>query len=163
MKGLRMVPNWDLMYNYYLTLPMHPDGDFFSCGIRLSMALHRAHAFNKVGYKKSGKKVSRHGWAMVAEQMYQWLRLHELGAAKQIAVGGSDWSNLPAGNGIIYLRDCFLRSTDRSAAMKTGDHIDLYVGGQGLLSAIRWPTEFPDGPFGLVGGCRDGKIRFWPV
>ncbi len=158
-----MVPSWSSLYSYYLSLPMHPDGDFFSCAIRLSMSLRHASAFNKVGYKKAGNKVSSHGWAMVAEQLYQWLRRHETGEAQLIPLDGSDWSRLPGQNGIIYLRDCFVRTSDRSADGRTGDHIDLYVSGQGLLSAIRWPVEFPGGPFALLGSCRDGKIRFWPA
>lgn len=136
---------------------MHPDGDFFSCAVRLSMALHHAGAFNKAGYAKGGNKVSKHGWAMVAEQLYGWLRLHELGAAEQREAAGA----LPAENGVVYLRNCFTRSYDPSDEARTGDHIDLYVAGQGILSAIRWPGEFPDGPFGLMSSPRDGKVRFW--
>jgi hypothetical protein len=156
-----VTPNWNVVYPYYCSLAMHPDGNFFSCAIRLSMALHRGGAFNKVGYKKRGYAVSKHGWAMVAEQLYQWLRLQELGEAQQIAVSAADMSHVPQVNGIVYLRDCFLRSTDKAGA--TGDHIDLFVAGKGMLSAVRWPTEFPDGAFGLLGSCRDGKIRFWPT
>jgi hypothetical protein len=154
-----MTPSWDVMYPTYLGLPMHPDGDFFSCAVRLSMALHAASAFNKAGYAKAGNKVSAHGWAMVAEQLYGWLRLHELGAAEQRDAAGA----LPASNGVVYLRNCFTRSYDPSDAARTGDHIDLYVAGKGLLSAIRWPGEFPDGPFGLMSSPRDGKVRFWPA
>lgn len=156
-----MVPNWSALYPYYLSLDMHPDGNFFSCAIRLSMALHNANAFNKSAYKNAGNKVSKNGWAMVAEQLYQWLRHHELGAAQMLAIGGADWSALPQQNGIVYLRDCFTRSYDKSDATRTGDHIDLFVAGEGMLSAIRWPDEFPNGPFGLLGTCRDGKVRFW--
>jgi hypothetical protein len=139
---------------------MHPEGDFYSCAIRLSMSLHHAGAFNKAGYRKAGNRVSVHGWAMVAEQLYQWLRRHELGEAQLIPLDGSDWSNLPEVNGVVYLRNCFVRTTERFET-RTGDHIDLFVAKEGMLSAVRWPTEFPDGPFGLMGGCRDGKIRFW--
>ena len=157
------VPRWSFMYSYYLSLPKHPDGDFYSCAIRLNMCLYQATAFNKIGYRKSGKKVSAHGWAMVADDLYQWLRRHELGAAQLIPVSFEDWSRLPAQNGIIYLRNCFVRTTDRTPDMRTGDHLDLYVSGQGLLSAIRWPSEFPAGPYGLIGDCRDKQIRFWPA
>ena len=154
---------WKPMHTYFYTLPMHPDGDYFSCAIRVSMCLHNQGAFNKAMYKKSGRKVSPHGWAMVAEELYQWLRHHGLGAAEQIPITLDDQTNLPQRNGIVYLRDCFVRSTDKSAEAKTGDHIDLYADGEGMLSAVRWPTEFPDGPFGLVAGCRDGKARFWTI
>jgi hypothetical protein len=142
---------------------MHPDGDFFSCGIRLSMSLHANGAFNKIGYKKAGNKVSSHGWAMVAEQLYQWLRLHELGDAQIFPVTGSDRASFPAQNGVIYLRNSFVRTSDSTVAGRTGDHIDLYVVDRGLLSALRWPVEFPGGPFELVGTCRDGRVRFWPL
>jgi hypothetical protein len=152
-----MIPSWSSVYPYYMTLPKHPDGDFYSCAVRLSMCLHHAAVFNKDHYRRGGNKVSRHGWAMVAEQLYQYLR-HELGPAERIPVS-SDWSLLP--NGIVYLRNSFTRTTDRSPIVRTGDHLDLYVSEQGLLSAIRWPSEFPDGRFGLLFGCRDGYIRFW--
>jgi hypothetical protein len=158
-----MALKWQPMYNYYLTLKKHPDGEFPSCAIRLSMCLRQFGVFDKVGYKKAGKKVSAHGWAMVAEQLYQWLRCKELGEAKQIPITQADWSNLPQQNGIVYLRNCYPRTTTESIEARTGDHIDLYVGGQGLFSAIRWPNEFPDGPMGLMSTCRDGKARFWPL
>jgi len=154
---------WAPLYSYYNTLPMHPDGDFFSCAIRVSMSLHHVGAFNKSAYKRDGKKVSKHGWALRAEELYQWLRHHGLGEAKQLAISLTDWSNLPQKNGIVYLRNCFVRATNTSGDVRTGDHIDLYVDGQGMLSAMRWRTEFPDGPFGLMGNCRDGKARFWEV
>jgi hypothetical protein len=156
-----MTPKWSSLYPHYLGLPMHPDGDFFSCAIRLSMSLHQASAFNKTAYKRAGNKVSSHGWAMGAEQFYQWLRRHELGAAQMIPINGAP--TFPTDNGIVYLRNCFARTTDRSADHASGDHIDLYVAGQGLLSAIRWPAEFPGGPFALLSSCRDGNIRFWPA
>jgi hypothetical protein len=152
---------WAPMYNYYLTLPMHPDGDFFSCAVRVSMSLHHVGAFNKASYKKAGNRVSKHGWAMNAEQLYQWVRHHGLGEANQIPITPSDLTKLPQRNGIVYLRNCFVRSTDTTSA--TGDHFDLYVDGQGMLAAIRWPVEFPNGPFGLMMSCRDGIARFWDV
>ena len=158
-----MAPRWDSLYPYYMSLAMHPDGDFSSCAVRLSMALHHADAFSKPGYRRAGNKVSAHGWAMGAEQLYRWLRLHQLGAAQELPVDGTDPLQYPSQNGIVHLRDCLVRTSDRSAEARTGDHIDLYVAGQGLLSAIRWPTEFPGGPFGIVGTCRDGKVRFWPA
>jgi hypothetical protein len=127
------------------------------------MCLHHAGAFNKHAYKHAGNKVSKHGWAMIAEQLYQWERLHGLGRAQEIAVGGEDWSHLPGQNGIMYLRDCWVRDYDKSDAERTGDHFDLYFVGQGLVSAILWPEDFPSGPFGLIGSCRDGKVRYWPV
>jgi hypothetical protein len=157
------VPSWSSVYPYYLSLPMHPDGDFYSCAVRLSMSLHHAASFNKTGYRRAGNKVSANGWAMVAEQLYQWLRRHELGSAEQIPVSPADRSRIPTQNGIIYLRNCFVRTTDRSPAFRSGDHLDLFVSGRGILSALRWPVEFPDGPFGLVVGCRDQRIRFWPT
>jgi hypothetical protein len=123
------------------------------------MNLHHANAFNKVAYKRSGNKVSPHGWAMGAEQLYQWLRRHELGDPQMIAINGA--SDYPNTNGIIYLRNCFARSTDASEEQRTGDHIDLYVKGEGLLSAVRWPSEFPGGPLALLSTSRDSKIRFW--
>jgi hypothetical protein len=154
-----MLPSWEPMHKRFMKLDMHPDGNFFSCAIRVSICLHEVGKFNKAAYKKAGKKVSKNGWAKVAEELYQWLRT-SIGEADQLAISPSDWSNLPQQNGIVYLRDCFIRKGE-SLAMRTGDHIDLYVNGQGMLSAIRWPDEFPDGPFGLMAGCRDGKARFW--
>jgi len=156
-----LTPKWKPLYDYYMGLPMHPDGEFFSCAVRLSMCLDHSLAFDKASFRKRGHKTSKHGWAMVAEELYQWLRLHALGPASQVPITASDWSQLPKQNGIVYLRDCFFRTTDR--ASRTGDHIDLYVAGQGMLSAIRWPVEFPEGPTALMGSCQDGRIRFWPA
>lgn len=155
-----MTPSWLSMYSYYQRLPKHPDGEYFSCAIRLSMCLHHTGAFNKNGYKKCRNEVSPHGWAMVAEQLYQWLRRHELGEAGHIPVSASDRSQLPRQNGIIYLRNCWSR---RGEASRSGDHLDLYMSGHGLLSAILWPSEFPEGPFAIMGNCLDGNIRFWPA
>jgi hypothetical protein len=100
---------------------------------------------------------------MVAEQLYQWLRVHELGAPQIFPVTTGDPASYPAQNGVIYLRNCFVRTSDASVRGRTGDHIDLYLPDHGLLSAIRWPVEFPGGPFNLVGTCRDGQVRFWPL
>jgi len=155
--------NFKKLHSDYMTLAKHPDGDYFSCAIRLSIDLERSGAYNKQAYKKAGNKVSPNGWAMVAEQLYQWLRKHSLGEARRIEVDSSNSPNIPKQNGIIYLRNCFTRTTDSSDDTRTGDHFDLFLKGQGILSAIRWPEEFPGGPYGLIGTCRDKKIRFWPV
>jgi hypothetical protein len=154
--------DWQAMYSYYLNLKKHPDGDFYSCAIRLSMSLHRVNAFNKATYRRGGKHVSKNGWAKVAEELYQHLRLNQLGAATMLTIKGHDSSQYPKQNGIVYLRDCFTRAEDPSDAARTGDHIDLFLVGKGLLSAIRFPEEFKD-PFYLLGTCRDGKVRFWPA
>jgi hypothetical protein len=112
-----MASQWNVIYPYYSSLQKHPDGDFFSCAVRLSMALNHGNKFNKAGYKKQGYHVSQHGWAKVAEQLYQWLRLYELGAAQQIAVNPKDLSGIPQTNGIVYLRDCVLRDGQKGQAI----------------------------------------------
>jgi hypothetical protein len=161
---------------------MHPDGNFPSCAVRLSICLAKFNLYDSTSFRRYGGAVSNKGWAKAAEKLYRWLCVKStLGACRTIPVKivsetASDkvhvldtdkavWhaaSGLPKRNGIIYLRDCWVRDTDK-AARRTGDHIDLYhydsvSRSAFLVTSVLWPKKCNNA---ILLYPRDQKIRFW--
>lgn len=149
-------PDFKVMQDYYRGLEMHPDGDYPSCAIRMSMTLAKVKVFDKAGYKKSGRAVSPHGWALRAEELYQWMRSSSVLGAPTLL----DDQNLPTAPGIVYLRDCWARNGE-AENKRTGDHLDLYYleGNYAcLMSGTLWPDHVSHE---ILQYCRDRKVRYW--
>jgi len=154
------TPRMQPMYDFYMKLKAHPiGGDFFQCAVRASMTLRHVGVYDPRSYRACGYATS-HGWALRAEELYQWLwRKSSLGAAQIIRCTRP--AQVPRRHGIIYLRNCFRRK--RGARYRTGDHMDLMLwfrkSGPWILSALRWPKHCTND---IILNCADGKIRFWP-
>ena len=152
-------PRMQPMVAHYVKLPKHPvAGWSVQCAIRMSMTLAHVGVYDSASYRRAGYATDQ-GWALRAEDLYQWLRLKSsLGAAQIIRC--TSYSQVPLDHGIVYLRNCWRRS--RRARTRTGDHIDFMLWhktGPRLLTAWRWPQDCSND---ILYQCRDGKIRFWP-
>ena len=157
------APRMEPMFQYYLKLAKHPVGSWNAqCAIRLSMTLHNAGVYDSTSYQAAGYRTDR-GWALRAEELYQWLRSKSsLGTPQLITC--SSLADVPRSHGIVYLRNCWRRSERERTP--SGDHIDLLVwvpSGPTLMTNYRWGNGAAGGCDNeLMYCCADGKIRFWP-
>jgi hypothetical protein len=104
------------------------------------------------------KGATREGWAIRAEELYQYLRHSSvLGPAELVPP-----SDVHGKWGIVYLRNCWARDSE-SDTNRSGDHVDLLYPNPGsdipvIVSAYFYPAYVSND---IIDNCRDGKVRFW--
>ena len=156
-------PSFEMLWGKYQEFRHNPhpiEGVSAQCAVRMSMALSVVGLYSKSRFRSVvSQGATVEGWAIRAEELYQYLRNDSvLGPAERVpssAIRGK-W-------GIIYLRDCWMRS-GQSESNRSGDHFDLVYpngGEEGAFPTIASARFYPEVSNSIIDFCRDGKVRFW--
>jgi hypothetical protein len=150
------------MYRKYQEFQSDPhpiSGVSAQCAVRMSMSLSVVGLYSYRRFKSVVPKgATSQGWAIRAEELYQYLRNSSvLGAAELVAP-----ASIRGKYGIVYLRNCWARSGEREKH-RSGDHVDLLYPEPGsnrpvIVSAYFYPAHVSNA---IIDYCRDGKVRFY--
>lgn len=91
------------------------------CAIRMSIALN-AELTLKVNKHTYSEPKCAHGHARGAESLANWL-YKKIGPPKIFKSGADAKKSIATKTGIIFFKDCFIRTGEKIAA---GDHIDVW-------------------------------------
>lgn len=117
-------PSYLNMLTHYPS-DLHPcDGPWENqCAIRLSLSLNGEKTLTVSAATYSEPKCA-HGHARGAESLANWLYA-KIGRPRIFTDGAAAKRTLQGKNGIIFFKDCFTRTGEKTAR---GDHIDLWNG-----------------------------------
>lgn len=96
------------------------------CAIRMSITLNEEKTI-KVNKETYSEPKCTHEHARGAESLANWLWRNKLGRPQIFLDGAKAKLALAEKTGIIFFKDCFMRSGE---SVRTGDHIDLWKKGQ---------------------------------
>ena len=116
-------PNWWAMYRKYQEFQSDPhpiSGVSARCAVRMSMSLAVVGLYSSQRFKSVVPKgATSKGWAIRAEELYQYLRNSSvLGEADLVGP-----ASIRGKYGVVYLRDCWARAPARRRS--TGRAITL--------------------------------------
>ena len=140
------IPAFVNLWSNYPTESSPCDGPWENqCAIRMSITLNaeRSIVVNSTTYSEPK---CAHGHARGAESLANWLWGHHLGRPKIYTDGAKAKLELQEKTGIIFFKDCFVRSGESRAV---GDHIDLW--NRGITKTYSDPAN------------KAGQVWFWTL
>jgi hypothetical protein len=148
-----------LKYQEFRADPHPIAGVSAQCAVRMSMSLAVVGRYSQQRFKSVVPKgATSQGWAIRAEELYQYLRNPSvLGEAELVAP-----ASMRGKYGIVYLRNCWARGGEKEKN-RSGDHIDLVYPESGsqrpvIVSAFFYPAYVSNA---IIDYCRDGRVRFY--